>query len=137
MRLDPAPLQTPRGCGAPCSGRAAAGGADKEQRLQPCCAARTRREQPRRRRLQMLLQHQSKGASQQVQTHPPGSGSPSQAELGSQPARDQVSGSQHIQKPALFTRIFKGCYCLGRTHAQARNHRNGEAAQTMEGEAEV
>lgn len=126
----------------PCSGSAGAGGADKEREAPAlrCCAARTRSEQPGADASRCFYNTDPKAPLSKCKHTLPGQPAPASDNRARSLPGTRCRAPSASKKSAVFTRIFKAHYCLGRTHAQARNHRNGEAsetAQTMEGEAEV
>lgn len=111
----------------------------RNERLQPC-AARTRSEQPGADASRCFYNTNPKAPLSKCKHTLPGQAAPASDNWARSLPGTRCRAPSTSKKWAVFTRIFKACYCLGRTHAQARNHRNGEAsetAQTMEGEAEV
>lgn len=112
----------------PCSGSA---GADKEPEAPALrrCAARTRSEQPGADASRCFYNTNPKAPLSKCKHTLVGQPAPASDNWARSLPGTRCRAPSTSKKRAVFTRIFKARYCLGRTHAQARNHRNGEARE--------
>lgn len=116
-------LQIPRGrgCGPepPALAGLVPGVQISKERLQPCCAARTRREQPGADASRCFYNTSAKAPLSKCKHTLPGQAAPASDNQAHSLPGTRCQAPSTSKNEVVFTRIFKACYCLGRTHAQA------------------